>query len=1106
VLSPLVNDLMKIKSGNKNSIFGKVFPDENNEIFAFKKIFKPKDLLKELNWLVLSVKFHKQDLIDFLKEKSEFEKAFLIGKYNICHEILEKVFKKFGYSFWYIEQKFLVLEFENRSEEQKLFLSELNKTNNNIGGLYSHFLCQRTERNLSAYKYDYDIKNLFKRDKEDFYQNASRSFYKYTLNYYEYLNPENLIHIVSFSKNLPIFDRYFVLLNVFKSLFLDKLHLEFVVEKSIYLYRKVKDTSLLNLILPFVPNFKFEKSFINLEYIQILDYYYIGNYNKCIEKIIEYFKTSTVSVEILKIYAKSTISIGKPFEIVFPENSIAHNISNSIYKILSNPNDKLILDKLYTTHKNLFSFELSGSLNYFLKIEQNIEISEESRFLFLNHLSPFLTKIMYSDDLKDEYFQMLDEFLPSSISISYLKSVSQRSLILNSAISPEIRKIDECEILFSQGEYSNCVEKSKEIINLFHSNPPIVQKATRLIFESEVNLEHFNDAIDIYVSQYLKDNISVNKIKPQILLDCLRGRKYKGVRRTLKLPIFLSLTSNDDAEKAFILESVISIYGCQLPSQMFDKISFNQETEVFYYMCSTSEILKHYIYLNKTLTRLEERQKILNYLLQNDTDLKKFYSSQLDHITNEIIIYEGTRKLDESKIYANDQAIIENELNEVEGLFSRFKTIYKIISKNKSVILLSADSYQFITISPNSSQKENDTKYTDYALLEVFTEIFDLVLQKYLFSKFGIVAYLSTRIRHGVLGGEIRPEIDKHHLILNKKANSVEYLDSTYWSKPYYGLNTLELKKLNEILSKFSLIIDSIIEEILKRKIQIRSAEHNPDGLFNYEFSKYDLNEMAYKFANEENVKVFCQKIIDKIWERTDFNLEVIRDYFENDVSHQFHKAFTGLENDIKSNFNDKLSDIHTEIIDCNTIINNRLIKIGEWFKRTGSTLDNFDLNNLFGIIWQNTEKCYPNGHAELNIEKHSSFPLIESRYYIHFTDLFRIFIDNMFKYCAIENGKKIFNIRIEKDEERFIAQLQNNTTKENCSFFTNNSVLDFDDSKLIVEKKSGISKAIKIIKYDLNDKSNCLHTTYEPIDEEKDIFRLKITLTINLKNLKVYE
>jgi len=41
----------------------------------------------------------------------------------------------------------------------------------------------------------------------------------------------------------------------------------------------------------------------------------------------------------------------------------------------------------------------------------------------------------------------------------------------------------------------------------------------------------------------------------------------------------------------------------------------------------------------------------------------------------DLIVYEGTQKLEESKIYANDQAIINYELNEIEGLFNRYKTI-----------------------------------------------------------------------------------------------------------------------------------------------------------------------------------------------------------------------------------------------------------------------------------------------------------------------------------------------------------------------------------------------------------------------------------------------
>lgn len=1105
-LVSLIEPLKTSSKAIRIELEGIPFPENNADLFQFRKFFRPVEVINELNWIFLSLKTYRKEISDFINKKEIYESLFLLGKYSKCIEILDEIFTKYGYSFWYIEQKFLVYEYQNKPESQKLFLSELNKTGGHIGGLFTKFLSQRTERNLSAYKFDYDIKNLFKRDREDFYQNASSSFYKYSLNYFEYTNPESLPHIILFNNYISIFDKYLATVNIIKSLYVNKMHMDFVIEKSVYLYRRSNDKALLNMILTFLPHFKYHENFIDKDYIEILDSQYAGDNEEVINKVRAYAKTKPVSIEIAKLYAKSLIALDWPFSSIYPENSIAHNISYSVYNILAKPEDSLVMDKLYTTHKNLLTFNLAGELNYFLKSEQNITISDDMRYIFSNRITPFIYKILLTTGLVTDYLETLLDLFPSSLCIKHLKSVSENLTGLNPSIAEEIRKLDLCNIYYEIGNYSKCIEEAKEVIQSFEKNPPIIQKATKYVFESEVKLKNYTEAINIYVSQYLKNPSAVNKIKPENLLEKLRELKYRGIKRTYKLAIFITLTSKDDAEKAFILETVISISGVTMPSELFENFTNTQEEELFFFKCCTSEILKHYIYLNKTMARLEERQKILNYLLQNFTDNSKIYSSQLDHITNEIIIYEGTRKLDESKIYANDQAIIENELYEVDGLFSRLKTIYKIISKNKSVLLLSANSYQLFTISPTSEKKDNDTKYTDSALLEVFSEIFDTVLNKYLFSKFGIVAYLSTRIRHGVLGGEIRPEIDKHNLILNRKSNSLDYHDTQYWTKPYYGLNTSEIRVLNDILSKFSLKIDNIIDEILRNKIQIKINTNNPEGLLNYEFGKEELNYMAYDLAKEENVKVFSQKIIDKIWERTDFNLEIIRDYFNTTVTNDFHSAFTGLQEDIRSHFGEKIGDIHTNIIGCHTIIGNRLKKIGEWFKRTGSTLDNFDIMSLLRIIWQNTEKCYPNGEAQLEINSISEFPLIQSKFYIHFTDLFRIFIDNMFKYSSADNGVKSFKIDIDRQDDKLIATLKNNTTLENCEFFINNSDVNFDDTKLTIEKKSGISKSIKIIKYDLNDIENTLGISYESTGDNENTYILTLTLTINIKTLIVDE
>jgi hypothetical protein len=562
----------------------------------------------------------------------------------------------------------------------------------------------------------------------------------------------------------------------------------------------------------------------------------------------------------------------------------------------------------------------------------------------------------------------------------------------------------------------------------------------------------------------------------------------------------VSLNSFDETEKSFILEQYCKIFGTTRPSELFEKKldSNEHKVELFYNSVCSSETLKHSIYLNTTVELLSERLHVINHLIEQFPKRKRDYQEELNLVSNDLIVYEGTQKLEESKIYANDQAIINYELNEIEGLFNRYKTIYKLSLKDKNILVITRDSFALLKFDGKEKYNETEVKYSDSALLEVFHELFDSILDKYLFSKFGIVAYLSTRIRHGVLEGEIRPVLDKLNLILSRVSNSSNYEISKFWDQPQFRLNNSQKEKLHQVLSKFSLKIDSLIEEINKQKIQIKKDGKNINGLFNYEFDNEELYQFADDLALETDVKVFSQKAIELIWQRTDANLTVIREYFDGELKEKFSEELNNLEKELKIEFvNAQLPLLFTNLTECSTIIENKIGKISSWFRRSGSSINDFDIKRVFDIVWSNTEKCYPKIFAECNI-KLTVNPTIKSNYYIHFTDLFRIFLDNMFKYGVFKGIKKQFNFETNVEGENVVFSFSNYRIngKLDIPLKMRDGKPMIDTNKLIEEHKSGISKAIKIVKYDLGNENNFIRVVTD--DPDKFI----IEAAINIENL----
>jgi hypothetical protein len=1100
-LDLVINDSLKKIKKLSFSVYGNLIPKQISDLGKSEKFYKPLTIEGEINWLQISIKKEKEKIKFFLLQKKKFEDYFLLSNFFDAEKILNDILDKLGVSLWYIEAKFLLLEYKNEPEKQKLFLSEINEKNKEgtISTVVS-FLSQRTEKNLSAYKYDYDISNLFKlKDDSSDGEKESKELYRFRLNFFENYDLDDYKFILLFENENSIIDRYLTLIKVLKVMFLKDEKKSFIYFKSLYLYRKTEDENLYPLLFAF--NSKFDSvKYFDKKYISIIDLYYQGDYKEVIKELPNIIQKNPSQFDLLLLYVKSHINLNIKYnDVTYNENTVINQIGLKIYTLLNNEgNKKTLFYSLYQINKNLNSFKIAGFLNDFLKEEQNIEVDNHLKLLYNNKFNPQFSSFFVTENEADLYLKSGLKRFPNSISIKHWLKISKAELS-DVEISDDILLRDNAKILFFKENYEESIVELKKIMDTFPNNFPIKKEAIKLWFKSLVLQKKFNEAISLFVDNYIKENSSIDKIDSISLLEELRKIRYKGIKRTIDLPIFVELSSEDYPEKSFVLEQYYKIFNKKNPTELFESYLGNEteKIEFFFNRVCNYETLKHSININNTVDRLTERQNIINYLIENYPKTSDAYKEELNLVSNELIIYEGTQKLDESKIYANDQAIINNELTDIEGLFNRYKTIYNITKKESKLLVISNNSFAMYKLDNKDNYQETEVKYSDSALIEVFSELFDLILEKYLYSKYGIVAYLSTRIRHGVLLGEIRPEFEKKNLILSRVGSSEFYEESKFWSRSFFDLNNIQNKDLHVILSRFSHKIDSAIESIIKNKIQIKTGIDNKEGLFNYDFDKTELYYFAHELSTETDSKIFCQKIIDLIWQRTDANLEVIRSYIDNDIKDLFSLELNNLENDLKEKFKNKLPQIFTNLIECSTIIENKLSKISSWFRRSGTSIIDFSISKVFDIVWVNTERCFTKMEVEFKVG-YGIDPVIKSNYYIHFTDLFRILVDNMFKNGSYTGSKKEFEFKTVQEGEFMVFTFINKKEEKQKDFPFNISEkghVEINRNKLTSERHSGISKAVKIVKYDLENEDN-----YIKIDTNEDNFI--VTVSIKLEKL----
>lgn len=1100
----IVTEITRTTPTLEKRFWGNMLPKTINDLGKESVYFyKPRSLRSEINWIILGVKRNLNIINKFIIYKDDFEHKVLLGKYEDGLEILDKIEKEIGSSIWFYESKFIVYEMMGAQDKSITLISQINKAKQNKGEdngyitLLLYYLWNRSKKDLSAIKYDEDLHNRFKKNITDF-QKDTYSYHLFRLNYYINYNIENIsIPLIMEAPN-SIIDRYIVLIQVLKSSVVKKEYIDTVISRSRYLYKLTNDISLLPLLYLKTPQVLPNENYFNKDYIKIVDSYYKGDYSNVLNQCKQYIKSDTTNFEVYKLFCYSLLMAGNGYSPIYSElGSPVNQICRKIYDTICEKDNTASLYNLYQLNKNLYGFSIAAGLDSFIKKENNENESNLMKLLSKKCFDPYYSTLYNDEDKAIEYLKTGLNNIGNSVSIEQQIRRIKKQITPSGIIVDYIAKEDNARILFVNEEYEAAYLAWMEILEKNRHSNPICQTAIKFAFDCLVKLEKYQTAISLYVDEYISNPITVKKTGVDSFLLFLKTQRYKNIKRTIELPIFVGLNSPKSTDKSFILKSFCTYYDVKKPSELFELLNnvTYEKIETLFSVIVTEDILRHYSEIKSTQESLEEKQKILSFLISLKTERENLYRKMEDEILEELILYNGTKKMDESKIFANDQAIIKYELTDIQGLYDSFNVQYNLL---ESGTFLFVDTASFSNAEPiDGAILKARIKYTDNAIYQVAYALYDTIRDKFLFSKFGLGTYLSTRIRHGVLEGELRSDFLENNLVLNKSND--KYVANSYWVQTY-GLSESSNKALYQYLAEFSKEVDNLISNFKLEVLQIK-IDQEAVGYFNYYIDPETLSIEALRMAYKSNdSQEFCQLIIRNLWEITERNLNDIRSYIKNDFAEKFHILFDNLINKVSliqsTHFK---NDITRCINDVRATLGQKLLKIEGWFHIQESKFDDFNLQDLINISWESTRKFYPQKNLECQLNIQGANLIVKAIYGIHFSDILRILLTNMFKYSSSVPFSNKMNSQITTtiQDDIMMVSFENDIQQNEDELNERFKYLMDSQGRLQKEGGSGLVKAQKIVKYDLDDIENYVKISAK---DQKCV----AVVRINLKNLIV--
>ncbi|WP_066838146.1 hypothetical protein [Rufibacter ruber] len=1087
------------------------------------KILYMPDAEKEIRWSSAILLLFSESISDSISQEENLSRAILEGLTKDISSSLDYL-KTHCNSFTFLELNFLLHEQVSGNKgriELFEFLAE-NKASSTILSL-AHFASQRADRDLNIFQYRSSVTNTLNSNKNRLSED-DKQFYKLKFDKYnikeltivnKILSKNQIISPFDLFKTIVTSTRCFLELKDDENLNLLKGCWKYIKK----LNSKFASSELKTISAIYDPTTITKLSERDLVLNKLDELFRSGKYEDCLSTIEKnnILINNAFITHIIKVKCK--IKLDRPF---YKEENprLISSIETNLRDLFSFNNQySLAKENLRKISYNLQCLSIGGEINSYLEnwFNDSNEDKDTSRSLYLwsSTLHPFIALAADNIEKSKDILSNLHRTGASRILID-LARVELSEELEDISILDKLDSLNKTLTTAKLYKIKSEWVKVFEVLDYAIENTQIAFELEELMlfkYDSLVDGNYLNESIEFYLKCFTHDPRYVERFNTKKVKSIIKKGKFRNVSAKIVLPIFYFLSNADDYEVYTSYSVFLKSLKVNKPVDFINRYSSlkdsnREEYIAFLHRICVPEIMKHSIHFYSSDEKFIERITILNHLIEIDAANSDEYKKELDELSQQIVIQQGLKEIDESKIFVNERGILSQELKGIDANFSKYVSLGEMNIKGKILKLLQMNPDASVSIVSLKEGKIVDEKleYSDDPQYDMFVYLFYEIREKFLLSKYGLVAYLSTRIRHGVLLGQLRTQFSRNNLVSQFSEEINDYLPITFWTNKINSFDPTLHVPVQKAFSNFSRKIDEIINKLLTTYLQIETEQEKSDSLFNYYFDdNHTYSLFSTRMRDIRQLNKFLGEVTDELWRRTDENLEKVRHLINGQIKQEFLDAIETLETNL-SNHLPKLffQDLYNNIASSQTQVQTDLGKVSRWFFRSNRTVGDFSIEKSIDLALHNTNSS-TRGDKLTVIKSIQYFNNLKGEFLLFFVDLFRIFFENIILYNS-NNEELICFLSVTKHNSTIEINISNklspNINKEEFRTILEKTSKLYSTDEGITQaqkdKKSGFAKAFRTVRFDLKNDKNSIDFNID----EMDNFNSKILINIsNLEN-----
>ncbi len=395
---------------------------------------------------------------------------------------------------------------------------------------------------------------------------------------------------------------------------------------------------------------------------------------------------------------------------------------------------------------------------------------------------------------------------------------------------------------------------------------------------------------------------------------------------------FWKHTNDDEAAtfRKFSYEEFLARAGVERPTQLStisDKFDSRQLVYFFRNVC-VQTVMEMSVDIASSRGLDEERRDICSLLCDLDPENTGDYQREIFEINNKLLIQDGLKVVDSSRIYVDPDGIYRRADKELHESFARYRDLVEagigVADDFETVIrsLIRQDSSSKNYFVVPSNEADDLLVSMIFALKEAF--LFD--------AAHGLDSYLSKRVRHGSIPNYLRSPVENAKLITQRATGADTYRTNEYWLKKLGPMPEADVESVQSCFVAFAKSFDAMIIELKDELLQLNTADH-PRGLFEIPLTTPAIHFIRSAIQSELSFANFVRSCFDIFWTFLEPSLAATRSHLKEVTKAQVAQAFDKLRADLLV-ATESDAELSMAIGEASTDVQRRAESIAEWFNR----------------------------------------------------------------------------------------------------------------------------------------------------------------------------